>query len=152
MAWLHLIFAPAKQRIIKDHSCILSLKTVDTVGSCQRPVFSLGVSKHMHKITNLLKFELNWSSMLRDVNEIKNTLVTHEVVCFQMLDFETSNSNREVSKSNSWKITSVSKSMSLQREPFLTMFYIINLSSLLLTKYGFILIIILSNTNSIHCL
>ena len=31
-----------------------------------------------------------------------------EVVC-QMLDFETSNSKSEVSKSNSWKITSFSK-------------------------------------------
>ena len=29
------------------------LKTVDTIGNCQRPVFSLGVSQHMHKITNL---------------------------------------------------------------------------------------------------
>ena len=29
------------------------LKTVVTIGYCQRPVFSLGVSHHMHKITNL---------------------------------------------------------------------------------------------------
>ena len=29
------------------------LKTLDTIGSCQRSVFSLGVSQHMHKITNL---------------------------------------------------------------------------------------------------
>ena len=29
------------------------LKTVDTIGNCQRPVFSLCVSKYMHKITNL---------------------------------------------------------------------------------------------------
>ena len=32
------------------------LKTVDTIGmigNCQRPVFSLGVTQHMHKITNL---------------------------------------------------------------------------------------------------
>ena len=28
---------------------------------CQRPAFSLGVSQHMHKITNLWKFELNRS-------------------------------------------------------------------------------------------
>ena len=32
--------------------------------------------------------------------EEKNTL-SHEVVCFQMLDFDTSKSNSEVSKSNS---------------------------------------------------
>ena len=31
----------------------LGLKTVDTIGNCQRPVFSLGVYQHMHKITNL---------------------------------------------------------------------------------------------------
>ena len=29
------------------------LKAVDTIGNCQRPVFSLGVSQHKHKITNL---------------------------------------------------------------------------------------------------
>ena len=50
----------------------------------------------------------------------------HEVVCVSMVDFETSSSKSEVSKSNSWKITSFSKAMALQREPFLTMFYTIN--------------------------
>ena len=78
----------------------------------------------------------------------KNTLVapwSHEVVCFQMLDFETSNSKSEVSISNSLKITSFSKTMALQKKPFLTMFYTINLSPLLVTKKGFMLIIILSN-------
>ena len=39
----------------------------------------------------------------------EKTPLSHEVVCFQMLDFETSNSKSEVSKSNSWKITSFSK-------------------------------------------
>ena len=39
----------------------------------------------------------------------EQTPLSHEVVCFQMLDFETSNSKSEVSKSNSWKITSFSK-------------------------------------------
>ena len=56
------------------------LKTVDTIGNCQRPVFSLGVSQHMHKITYLGKCELNWSSKLRDSNERKNTLVTQSCV------------------------------------------------------------------------
>ena len=60
----------------------------------------------------------------------------------QMLDFETSNSKSEVSKSNSWKITSFSKTTSLQRELFLTMFYTINLSPVLVIKKGFMLIII----------
>ena len=53
------------------------LKALDTFGNnCQRPVFSLCVSQHMHKITNLWKF------------------LTHQLVVedlrFQMLDFETS--------------------------------------------------------------
>ena len=44
---------------------------------CQKPIVSHGVSQHnMHKITNLWKFELNWSSKLRDNYAIKNTLVT----------------------------------------------------------------------------
>ena len=38
--------------------------------------------------------------------------MSHEVVCFQMLDFETSKSNTEVSKSNAWKITSFAKTTS----------------------------------------
>ena len=63
-----------------------------------------------------------------------------------MLDFDTSNSKSEVLKSNSRKITSFSKTMLLQREPFLTMFYTNNSSPLLVTrKLGFMLIIILSN-------
>ena len=74
----------------------------------------------------------------------EKTPLSNRVVCFQMLDFETSSSKSEVSKSNLWNITSLSKTSSLQREPFLTMFYTINLSPLLLTKWGFVLIIILS--------
>ena len=60
-----------------------------------------------------------------------------------MLDFKTSSSKSEVSKLNSWKITSFSKSMALQGELFLTMFYTINLSPLLVTEKDFMLIIIL---------
>ena len=58
------------------------LKTVDTIGNCQWPVFSLGVSKRVHKITNLWKFELNWWSKSWDNNERKNTLVTQ--ICVQL--------------------------------------------------------------------
>ena len=29
------------------------LKAVDTIGNCQRLAFTVGVSQHMHKITNL---------------------------------------------------------------------------------------------------
>ena len=55
----------------------------------------------------------------------EKTPLSYEFVCFLMLDFETSSSKSEVTKSNSWKITSFSKTMLLQREPFLTMFYTI---------------------------
>ena len=55
------------------------LKTLDTIGNCQRPVFSLGVSQHMHKITSMWKFEHNRASKLRDNNGRKKTL-WHEVV------------------------------------------------------------------------
>ena len=76
------------------------LKILDTISNCQRPVFSLDVSQHMHKITNLWKFELDWLSKLRENNGRKNALVA-QVVCFQMVDFETSKSNSEASKSSS---------------------------------------------------
>ena len=36
---------------IYENPC--ELKPVDTIGNCQRLVFSLAVSQHMHKITNL---------------------------------------------------------------------------------------------------
>ena len=49
---------------IDEYPC--ELKPVDTIGNCQRLVFSLVVSQHMHKITNLWKFELYWSSAFRD--------------------------------------------------------------------------------------
>ena len=65
----------------------------------------------------------NWSLTIdRRSCEIimkETTPLSHEVVCFQMLAFETSNSKSEVSKSNSGKITSFTKTTSLQREPFL---------------------------------
>ena len=98
----------------------------------------------MHKITNLWKLSSIGHRNCEIIMQEKTPL-SHEVVCFQNLDFDTSNSKSEVSKSNSWKITSFSKTMSLQREPFLRMFFTINLSPLLVTKKGFMLIIILSN-------
>ena len=55
-----------------------------------------------------------------------------------MVDFETSSSKSEIPKSNSWKITSFSKTMALQSELFLTMFYTINLSPLLVTVKGYV--------------
>ena len=75
----------------------------------------------------------------------EKTPLSPEVVCFLMLDLETSNSKFEVSKSNKWRITSFSKTMSLQRELFHTMFYTNNLSPLLVIKKGFMMIIIWGN-------
>ena len=127
LSWLKIITSVSKAlfnhkrsiKIIYEH-----LKTLDTIGNFQRPVFSLGESQHMHKITNLWRFELDCEITMKE-----KTPLSHKVVCWQMLDFETSNSKLEVSKSNSWKITSFSKTTSLQRERFLT-FYTINLSLL----------------------
>ena len=39
----------------------------------------------------------------------EKTPLSYEVVCFLMLDFETTSSKSEVSKSNTWKIASFSK-------------------------------------------
>ena len=61
------------------------LKTLDTIGNCQRPVFTRGVSQHMHKITNLWKFELNWSSKLRDNNERKKHHCHTKLCAFRWL-------------------------------------------------------------------
>ena len=79
----------------------------------------------------------NLSSIGRQSCEIimkEKIHLSHEIVCFQMLDFKTSNSKIEVLKYNSWKITSFSKTTLLQRELFLTMFYTINFSPLLDTR------------------
>ena len=90
----------------------------------------------MHKITNLWKLSSIGHRNCEIIMQEKTPL-SHEVVCFQNLDFDTSNSKSEVSKSNSWKITSFSKTMSLQREPFLTMFYVITPLTNILSFYWF---------------
>ena len=43
-------FSPDSWLTKSSHS---HLKTVDTIGNCQRPVFLLGISQHIHEITNL---------------------------------------------------------------------------------------------------
>ena len=48
------------------------LKTLDTFGSCQRPVFSLGVSQHMHEVTNLGKIELNCDPLCENESDVGN--------------------------------------------------------------------------------
>ena len=69
----------------------------------------------------------------------EKTPLAYEVVCFQMLDFGTSESYSEVSKSNSniclenyfFLENYVTSS---EREPFLTMLYTSNSSRMLVTK------------------
>ena len=56
---------------------------VNLIGNSQRQVFSLSVSKYVHKITNLWKFGLNWSSKLHENDERKTPLL-HNFVYFQM--------------------------------------------------------------------
>ena len=55
-------------------SVILLLKALDKVGRSQRLVFSLGVSKLMHKL-NLRNIVLIWSFNSHYNNERKNTIV-----------------------------------------------------------------------------
>jgi hypothetical protein len=61
------------------------LKPLDTIGNCQRPVFPLAVSQHMHIITNLWKFDLDWSSELRDDYERKKYLCYTKLCAFRCL-------------------------------------------------------------------
>ena len=79
-------------------SCVL-IKTLDTIGNCQRPVFSLGGSQHMHKITTV-KVWAQLVAKLRDNESRKKIPLSNQVVFFQMLVFETPTSNSEVLKSN----------------------------------------------------
>ena len=59
-------------------SYIQWLKTLDTIGNCQRPVFPLGVSQHyMHKITNLWKFGCRSCEIIMK----EKTPLSNEVVC-----------------------------------------------------------------------
>ena len=96
--------------------CGNQLELLDTFGNCHRPVFSPGISQDMHEITNLWTFGLNWSSQLQENNERTKTLAAQICVLSE------------------WEIISFSKTTYLQREPFLTMFYTINSSPLLITK------------------
>ena len=53
------------------HTCLEdNIGTLDTFGiNLSNTIFSLGVSQHMHKITNLCKFWLNLSPKLQENSE-----------------------------------------------------------------------------------
>ena len=61
------------------------LKAVDTIGNCQRLAFTVGVSQHMHKITNLYKYQINRSSHLEDNNERKKHPCHTKLCAFRWL-------------------------------------------------------------------
>ena len=116
------IFGLIKTRV---HFHRAAVKTLDTFGNCQRPVFSLDVSQ-LRQAQNK-KTCANLNSIGRRSFEIimeEKTPWSHEDVCFQMLDYGTTKSNCEVSKSISWNITSFSKTTLLQMEPFLIQCFI----------------------------
>ena len=95
-------------------------KTVCTIDNHQRLVFPLGVSQHRYKITDLSKFELSRSSKLRD-NHDRKQILSHKVVCVQVLAIPQTLKLRSRNQ-NFVENYSFSKTMCLQREPFLTMF------------------------------
>ena len=114
MVWVEVRFAvasrvnliwvvPGKNGWIVNHQRFSEprLLSLGTFCNCQWTVFSLGVSQHMHKITNLWKFELNSHRSC----EIIIGEMSHKVVCFQLLDFGASKSNSEVSNPNSNNIS-----------------------------------------------
>ena len=105
-------------------------QTLDTIGNCQRPVFSLGVSQHKHKITNPVK---KFSLKLRYNNERKIPFL-HEVCAFSCLILRLQNLILRSRIKFVEKYFFLQKTLSLQRKPFLTMFYTINLSPLLISK------------------
>ena len=116
-------------------------KPVDTIGNCQRPVSSLAVSQHhKHEITNLWRFELDWSSELRDNYKRKKHCCHTKMCAFRCLILGPQVLNLRSQNQICGKVLTP-----LQREPFITMFWTTNLSPLFVTKEGFMLIIILSD-------
>ena len=114
-------------------SCWFKLKAYV---NCQRPVFPLSAAQHMDKIKNLWKFELNWSSKLRENNERKKHPWHKKLCAFRCLISGPQNLfviSQQQLQIFSWQITFFLKTMLLQREPFLTMFHTINSFPLLVT-------------------
>ena len=98
----------------------------------------------MLKITNLWKFELSRSLKLRDNNERKKHPCHTKLCTFRCLISRPQILNLKSRNHIHGKLLVFLKTTSLQREPFLTLFYTINLSPLLVTKEGFMIIVIFS--------
>ena len=117
-------------------------KNLHTYGNCQIPVFSHLVNLNI--CTKLCLFELNWSSILRNNNGGRITLVTRSCMLSDAWsrDLKILFWGLEIKV----KVTFLlSKTTLHQREPFLTKLFTINSSPLVVYKYVFMLTVILSN-------
>ena len=74
---------PAYREMLYLHCVLKALNTIDNF------LLSKTSLLNMYKITNMCKFELNRLCMLQETMKEKTPL-SHEVVCFHLLDFETS--------------------------------------------------------------
>ena len=75
----------SKSDIISTKKYHSSLKALGTFGNCLRPVLSLGVFKHMHKITHLWNVGPNWSPSCKSI--LEKTALLHTFVCVQLKSF-----------------------------------------------------------------
>ena len=120
------------------------VKAMDTIGNCQRPVFSLGVSQHMHKMTNLWKFELNRSSKLRDNNERKKHPCDTKLCAFRCLISRPQNLSLRSRNQIHGKLLLSRKLRHFRGSRFSHCFYNIDSSQLVVTQRVI--------TQSVHCL
>ena len=96
---------------------------------------------NMHKITceNLSSIDCRRCEIIMK----QKTPSSRKVVCFLILDFDTSKSNSQVLKSS--RKLPLSRKLCFQREPFLIVFYTSNISQL----FGFMLIVFRVITSSV---
>ena len=87
------------------------LKTLDTMVIVVKIISTYAYKNKTVTIWTELVVEIAREGIME-----KKTPLSREVVCFQMLDFETQKSKSEVLKSKSWKINSFSKTTSLHAE------------------------------------
>ena len=78
-----------------------NLKALHTFSNCQRPVFSCGVSQHMHRTVHLWQFDSIGCRFWRDNNGRKKYNCHTKSCAFRCLISGPQTSNFEVSKSNS---------------------------------------------------
>ena len=104
--WLHHLHSPCTVYKKGVNTKLINSKRhwTPSVIILSKPVSSLGVSQLMHKITSLRENKCKLKRRCEIIME-ETTPLSHEDVFFQMLDFGTSKSNSDVSKSNSLKIT-----------------------------------------------